>query len=52
MMTLDELIEKLTELKENGVDGECEVRLQTQPNYPFESNISGYGTKRAWETQM
>lgn len=39
-MTLNELIEKLTALRdEEGVDGETEVRLAHQPHYPLQSGI-------------
>lgn len=36
--TLNELIEELTELAEDG-HGDCEVRLATQPNYPMAYGI-------------
>ncbi len=41
-MTLNELIAKLEEIKEQfGDNGEMEVRLMSQPNWPFEWTIRG-----------
>jgi hypothetical protein len=39
-MTLGELIERLKEYAENHGE-ECEVRLMTQQNWPFENRICG-----------
>jgi hypothetical protein len=40
--TLDSLIETLTNLRDNeGVDGNTEVLLAQQPNWPFEFTIGG-----------
>ena len=39
-MTLDELIERLTEYRDT-LGGEAEVRLMTQQNWPFENTIAG-----------
>ncbi len=38
-MTVNELLEVLTELSENF--GESEIRLMTQSTYPFENDIHG-----------
>ena len=39
-MTLNELIEKLTDLRDENEDaGEMEVRFASQTNYPFEYDI-------------
>lgn len=40
MMTLDELIEQLREHRDN-LGGDVEVRLMTQPNWPFENTVAG-----------
>jgi hypothetical protein len=41
-VTLDELITKLTELRdEEGVDGEALVLFAHQPNYPLQCSIGG-----------
>lgn len=42
-MTVDRLIEILSDLSESGM-GEREVRIATQPNWPFENEISGVWT--------
>lgn len=42
-MTLDDLIERLTETRE-ALGGDVEVRLMTQPNWPFENGIAGITT--------
>lgn len=39
-MKIGELIERLQELAEE-VGDDAEVRLMTQPNYPFENSIQG-----------
>ena len=39
-MNLNELIERLEEYREQ-LGGEVEVRLMTQPNYPFENSVKG-----------
>ena len=39
-MTVSELIERLEEYRELMGD-DCEVRLMTQQNWPFENNITG-----------
>jgi hypothetical protein len=39
-MTLNELIERLEEYRDLHV-GNCEVRLMTQQNWPFENAITG-----------
>ncbi len=39
-MTLNEMIERLEEYREE-LGGECEVRLMTQQNWPFENAITG-----------
>jgi len=39
-MTLGEIIEALNDLVASGVSEETEVRLATQPSYPFEYQIS------------
>lgn len=42
-MTLGELIERLEELRDD-VGDDAEVRLMTQPNWPFENSIRGLTT--------
>jgi hypothetical protein len=42
-MTLGELIERLEELRDD-VGADAEVRLMTQPNWPFENSIRGVTT--------
>ena len=39
-MTIEEMIERLEEYKSE-FGGDCEVRLMTQQNYPFENAITG-----------
>ncbi len=39
-MTIDELIERLEEYRDN-LGGDTEVRLMTQQNWPFENGIAG-----------
>ena len=39
-MTLNELIERLEEYRDE-LGGDCEVRLMTQQNWPFENAITG-----------
>lgn len=39
-MTIDEMIERLTEYRDE-MGGDAEVRLMTQPNWPFEHSIKG-----------
>lgn len=39
-MTINELIERLEEYRDD-LGGECEVRLMTQQNWPFENRIAG-----------
>lgn len=39
-MTIDELIARLEEYREE-LGGECEVRVMTQQNWPFENRIVG-----------
>ncbi len=39
-MTIDELIERLEEYRDK-LGGQCEVRLMTQQNWPFENRIAG-----------
>ena len=39
-MTIDDLIQRLEQYREE-LGGECEVRLMTQPNWPFEQTIRG-----------
>ena len=39
-MTIDELIERLEEYRDE-LGGQCEVRLMTQQNWPFENRIAG-----------
>lgn len=38
-LTLNELIEQLTALRDEGVDGDAEVRIALQPNYPFAHTV-------------
>ena len=41
-MTLNDLIDRLTDLRDfQEIDGDTEVRLMTQPNWPFEWSIDG-----------
>ena len=39
-MTIHELIERLEEYRDD-LGGDCEVRLMTQQNWPFENEITG-----------
>ena len=39
-MTLNEMIERLEEYRDE-LGGDCEVRLMTQQNWPFENAITG-----------
>ena len=39
-MTIDELIERLEKYRDE-LGGQCEVRLMTQQNWPFENRIAG-----------
>ena len=39
-MTLSEIIERLEEYRDE-LGGDCEVRLMTQQNWPFENAITG-----------
>ena len=39
-MTIEELIERLQEYRDE-LGGDCEVRLMTQANWPFENTITG-----------
>jgi len=39
-MTIDELIARLEEYREE-IGGDIEVRLMTQPNWPFENSVAG-----------
>jgi len=39
-MTIDELIARLEEYRDE-LGGECEVRVMTQQNWPFENRIVG-----------
>jgi hypothetical protein len=39
-MTLNEIIERLEEYRDD-LGGDCEVRLMTQQNWPFENAIIG-----------
>ena len=39
-MTIDELIERLEEYRDN-LGGDAEVRLMTQQHWPFENEITG-----------
>ena len=39
-MSLNEMIERLEEYREE-LGGDCEVRLMTQQNWPFENAITG-----------
>jgi len=39
-MTIEELIERLEEARDE-LGGDCEVRLMTQQNWPFENSIEG-----------
>lgn len=39
-MTLDQIIERLTEYREE-LGGDTEVKLMTQQNWPFENTITG-----------
>lgn len=40
-MTIDELISILEDYKEDGLDGDTEVRLMVQQGWPFENSIHG-----------
>ena len=42
-MTIDQLIERLQEAREE-IGGDCEVRLMTQQNWPFENAVHGVTT--------
>lgn len=39
-MNLDELIDRLEEYRDD-LGGDCEVRLMTQQNWPFENTLAG-----------
>jgi hypothetical protein len=39
-MTIDDLMQRLEQYREE-LGGECEVRLMTQQNWPFEQTIRG-----------
>ncbi len=44
-MTLDELIERLTDLRDvEGIPGHMEVRIAQQPNYPLLGNLEAVTT--------
>ena len=45
-MTIDELIERLEDYRDD-LGGDCEVRLMTQQNWPFENRIVGLAA--GWE---
>ena len=45
-MTLNELIERLEECRDE-FNGDVEVRLMTQANWPFENTIHGVTTGKA-----
>jgi hypothetical protein len=46
-MTLNELIEALQDIAlEDELNGERDVRLATQPNYPLQSTVRGVCTSR------
>ena len=47
-MTLEELIERLTELQDE-LGPETEVRLATQENWPFENSILGVTTNEEFK---
>lgn len=38
-MTLNELIDTLTDIRDSLTDGDCDVRLAIQPSWPFEHSI-------------
>lgn len=38
-MTLEQLIERLQDLVEDGVDPSAEVRIAMQPNWPLQSSV-------------
>jgi len=40
-MTISELQSCLADAVAMGMDGDCEVRLQTQSNYPLENHVRG-----------
>ena len=40
-MTISELQSCLADAVAMGLDGDCEVRLQTQSNYPLENHVRG-----------
>ena len=43
-MTLNEIIERLEEYRDD-LGGDCEVRLMTQQNWPFENAITGLASR-------
>jgi hypothetical protein len=45
-VTIDELIERLEDYRDD-LGGDCEVRLMTQQNWPFENRIVGLAA--GWE---
>ena len=49
-MTLSELIERLEELRDE-VGENAEVRIMSQPNWPFENSIKGLTTSRQMNEQ-
>ena len=42
-MTIDQLIKRLEDAREE-IGGDCEVRLMTQQNWPFENAVHGVTT--------
>ena len=51
MMTIDEMIALLEQIKSEGTDGDTEVRLAIQPSWPFEHRIAGASVSPGYDEE-